>query len=138
MNTQELITNLKTAFETQFPESYIDVCTTKLIGLHIWIEFALGKDKSEWNHGIIRNDAFHGRFIIEINDDGTLPEKLETELSIGGNITTKRFDRIKTGYRKIKGNPTQVSTKFEKYFKKAKGILVENRNELEPMIQGKF
>ncbi len=55
-NAVDFASKIEDEIKKIFPKSYVQVDFSNRLGTSIIISFALGKDKSEWAHGIIQND----------------------------------------------------------------------------------
>jgi len=143
---KEYINKLEKEIQKIFPKSLASVRLHKGLMPSIVIVFGIGKDKSEWQNGILRNDPVVHKlsiFFEDISENGSLtetdllPQVLSFDVSIGGRITIKATDgfsaysSMKTGIRKKKGNPDQIFKHIVNYFKKLKTIWVNNLDKLD-------
>lgn len=137
LSIEEFAKQIEDKIKKIFPKSLVQVSVQKSLGSpSILIQFALGKDRSEWANGIMMNDPLHHQ--IWIHDyEKSLPDKLKTDLSVGGNIILKENDEsgfrsksIKIGFRSAKGTPEKILRSIENYFKKAKSVIKEYKDRV--------
>jgi hypothetical protein len=141
MTVDEFIKKLESVAKKHFPKSYINIRATKNLGSSIDFTFALGKDKSQWNMGIIHNDPLHHLFHIGWNSfaEGVfIKDKIEADKNIGGSLTIKpeagshmAFGRVKIGWRKKTAPPDKLIQHFDNYFKKMKQVLKDNIDKMD-------
>lgn len=140
MSVSEFIKNLESAVKKIFPKSFIQIYSGKNLGSSITFKFALGKDKSEWNNGIIHNDPLFHTWMIgweSFQDDGFTKDKIPAELSVGGSLAIKPEEgsymaqgRAKIGWRKKTAPPDKIIQHFISYFKKMKKVLNDNKDNI--------
>jgi hypothetical protein len=131
----------KTAIEKtirkHFPNSYISITGSSLgPNESIGVDFAIGKDKSEWSNGIIQNDPAWMTFWIHDAFDRKTGELIGTGLTLesstaGGYRDWKRGIKEKCGWRDIK-KPSPLSAivkALDKYFGKLKEV-ADKANEI--------
>lgn len=127
MNFQDFQSEISNIIKSHFPNSYLHISGSSLGGRtngSMFIHFAIGKDKSEWNHGIIHNDRghtqiwIHGGFDVET---GEVVGKLELQGSIIGYYMKNPPIRTdKCGWRNLKANVTdaKILKAIDSYFNK--------------------
>ncbi len=122
-SAKEFASELEAKIKEIFPSSHVIIRFKRDIGNPAIIgQFAVGKDNSEWDNGIIHNDpAFHQFWIWDVNSDS-----MRTELSIGGKVRIPGKDPIRVGWISKKGNKEAVEKSIINYFKKLKKIVEEN------------
>lgn len=140
MTVDEFIKKLEDGVKKIFPRSFIQIYSGKNLGSSITFKFALGKDKSEWNNGIIHNDPLFHVWMIgweSFQDNGFTKDKIPAELSIGGSLAVRPQEgsymaqgRAKIGWRKKTAPPDKIIQHFIAYFKKMKKVLVDNKDNL--------
>lgn len=126
-----------------FPNSHVDVGLVQSLGDYsIDVEFALGKDSSEWDFAIMRNDPLLTQVTIEgdgdmgiLNKDGTLATNFKTDLISGGKILSRenegfRSKSIKVGFRSTKGNLKKMIDSLNSYFVKLKKVAKDNKDQI--------
>ena len=140
-DVEKYIQKLESAVQQIFPKSFVQGFLTTGLGTSITLRFALG-NKSEWINGIIHNDPMYAMLDIsapaytKFQTDGSLPDKLEVEISRGFLSVTaepgsfKAFDRVKLGWRNKAGDPDTIMKHIVSYFKKAKEIVKENKDRI--------
>lgn len=131
---------IQNTIRKNFSKSFVRVSFDKRLGKSIQISFLLGKDKTEWANQIPENDPMKHMFFIWLNkmgDDDILPEKIGIELSQGGYLLVRpkegshlAYDRVKIGFRKKTGTPEQILKHVDTYFKKAKQVLLKNKDRM--------
>jgi len=138
-NAVEFAETIQNTIRKNFSKSFVNVNLSNRLGKSIQISFLLGKDKSEWASGIAENDPMkHMLFIFlgKMGEDNILPDKIKIELSQGGSLAVKSenphlaFDRVKIGFRKKTGTPEQILKHIDNYFKKAKQVLLKNKDRM--------
>jgi hypothetical protein len=140
MTVDEFIKKLEDTVKRIFPKSFIQIYSGKNLGSSITFKFALGKDKSEWNSGIIHNDPLFHVWMIgweSFQDNGFTKDKIPAELSIGGSLAVRPEEgsymaqgRAKIGWRKKTATPDKMIQHFDGYFKKMKKVLKDNKDNL--------
>lgn len=140
MTVDEFIKGLESVIKKSFPKSFVKVQASGNLGTSIFVTFALGKDKSEWQNGIIHNDPLHHQWMIGFNsftENAFIKDKIEAELSVGGSLTIQpeegshlALGRAKIGWRKKTAPPEKLIPYFGNYFKKVKKVLVDNKENL--------
>jgi len=140
MTVDEFISKLTAEIKKQFPKSFVAARASTNLGSSIHLQFALGKDKSEWSNGIIQNDALFHSWMIGWNsftEGHFIKDKIEAELSVGGGLKVNpdegsymAFGRVKIGWRKKTASPDKLITYFGNYFKKVKKVLKDNVDRL--------
>ena len=140
MTVDDFIKGLESAIKKSFPKSYINAKASTNLGASIHLTFALGKDKSEWQNGIIENDPLFHRFMIGWNsftEGHFIKDKIEAELSVGGTLKVNpeegsrmALGRVKIGWRKKTAPPDKIVQYFGNYFKKAQKVLKDNKDNL--------
>jgi hypothetical protein len=112
---------VETAIQKSFPNSFIKVETKGPLGsTDVWVRFALGKDKSEWENGIIQNDPLHMIFRIEGWDDdksGQNGAHLDPK-SLKARLIQGWFDGVKFPSNKMSAET--LAKKLELYFAELK------------------
>jgi hypothetical protein len=136
----EFVKSLETEIKKIFPKSYIEVRASTNLGASISLRFALGKDKSEWQNGIIQNDPLFHAFMIGWNsftEGHFIKDKIEAELSVGGGLKVDpaagshmAYDRVKIGWRKKTAPPDKMVKAIGDYFKKVKQVLMSNKDRI--------
>lgn len=141
ITVESFLKEMETAIKKSFPNSYININASTNLGSSIHLTFALGKDRSEWENGIIENDVLFHRFMIGYNSftEGTfIKDKIEAEAIVGGSLTVEppnsmyALGRVKTGWRKKTATPEKMVKAFENYFKKVKQVLKDNVKNMRP------
>jgi hypothetical protein len=134
----DLVAAIETSFKKYFKDSYINVKFTTNLGASIYVAFALGKDKSEWNNSIFENDPFAIKMhVFGLKKDGTFGPKLEVEG--GGGISIKdptgRFhsQTVKV-FRKFSGDYAKIVKGFDNYFKKMHTATKENLEGVQGLV----
>jgi hypothetical protein len=147
-DTEKWVADLDAELKRILPKSFIQARFVKRIGESIQIDMTLGKDKSEWAHGIEHNDPIRQTIFLwsgtrEWPESG-MPELLKAENS-GGTLMVEpegksmyAFDRIKLGWRNKTGNPEVIYKHIVDYVKKVKAIIKENDHRLPEMVSGKY
>lgn len=140
MTVDEFVKKLEATVKKIFPKSFIQVYASTNLGSSITFKFALGKDKSEWNNGIIQNDPLFHVWMIGWNsftDGHFIKDKIEAELSVGGSLAVRPEEgsymaqgRAKIGWRKKTAPPDKIIQHFDGYFKKMKKVLKDNKDNL--------
>lgn len=140
MTVDEFIKGLESTVKKLFPRSYIDLRASTNLGASITFRFALGKDKSEWQNGIIQNDPLFHVWMIGYNsftEGHFIKDKIEAELSVGGSLKVNPEERsymalgsVKIGWRKKTAPPDKLIQYYGNYFKKVKKVLKDNKNNM--------
>lgn len=140
MSVSDFVSKLESTIKKIFPKSFIRVAASKNLGSSIDVTFTLGKDKSQWENGIIHNDPLHHKWMVGWNsfvEDSFVKDKIEAEISLGGSLTVEpeegshmAFGRVKIGWRKKTSPPDKIIKHFENYFKKMKKVLMDNKDKL--------
>lgn len=140
MTVSEFVSGLESAVKKIFPRSFVQIYSGKNLGSSITFRFALGKDKSEWQNGIIQNDPLFHLWMIgweSFVDDAFTKDKIPAELSVGGSLTITPEEgsymaqgRAKIGWRKKTLPPDKLIKGFSDYFKKVKKVLKDNQDKL--------
>lgn len=140
IDADDFVTKIQKTISKIFSKSFVKVNLSKRLGKTIQISFLLGKDKSEWINGIPENDPMKHMLFIwldRMGDDNILPDKIGIELSQGGDLTVRpkegshlAYDRVKIGWRKKTGTPEQILKHIDNYFKKAKQVLLKNKDRM--------
>jgi len=139
-SVDEFVKELESTIKKIFPKSYIQVQASTNLGSSIHLQFALGKNKSEWENGIIHNDPLHHKWMIGWNSSTEghfIKDKIEAELLIGNSLSIKPEEgsymaqgRVKIGWRKKTAPPDKLIKYFGDYFKKVKKVLMDNKDKL--------
>ena len=131
MQTQEFLNAIKSAYLSEFPESFISV--EKKSGLYhsIYVIGHLGK-KEDWLSGIRQNDLMHCMIQIDLttgefpkdhnNTDSMMPENLRMAFEhsyyrIKTESPYKYCEHKKAGGRLTKGDSVKILATVKKYFK---------------------
>jgi hypothetical protein len=142
VSAEDFVTQIEDVIKKIFPKSFVQVrYSTSLGHKSIFIQFALGKDKSEWANGIIQNDPLHHQiWIYGIKDDGTLMDKVKMEAHSGGRLILKENDEsgfrskvVKIGFRSMTGTPEKILKGIGNYFTKAKKVFKEYQDRLRDL-----
>lgn len=135
---EKLASEIKQGITKIFPDSYVNVGFSANISPCVKIQFALGKDKSEWANGIFQNDpAKSAIFIHGFNRDGSV-KNLNMDGSYAGSFHVKSknphyaFDVVKVPCRFPKSTvtPEQALKLTVGWFEKLKKSLQANRDNL--------
>lgn len=128
-NIDLMANDIKNIILKYFKRSYAHVKATHNLGDSIIITFALGKDGSEWANNIIHNDPAHTLiFVRGFNKDGSLLDKQQTEMSMGG--LRLAGERIRIPYNKKTGTKDQVLKHIDQYFKKLRELVDEHKGHI--------
>lgn len=131
------------------PKSFIQARFVTRLGKSIQIDMTLGKDKSEYAHGIEHNDPLRQTIFIwsEPSDswsESGLPEKMKAE-NQGGILFVEpeagsqyARGRVKLGWRNKTATPDVIFKYIVDYVKKVKQIIKENNDKLPKEIQNKY
>jgi hypothetical protein len=151
IKAEEYIKQIENVIKSIFPNSFIQVQIDKRINGKdsIFIQFAIGKDSTEWDHGIIRNDVLHTQLWLHdcINLDGTMKNMFKLELSTGNTILLAENDEtgyktkiIKIGFRGVIGDPEKILKAIKNHFIKAKSVLKEYKDRVRSpeLLKGKI
>lgn len=140
LTVDEFIKETEVAIRKSFPKSYVNIRASTNLGSSITLRFALGKDKSEWTNGIIENDPLYHIMHIGWNsfaDNNFTKDKIPLDMNVGGSLKVNpeegsymAFGKIKIGFRKKTASPDKIVKAIEDYFKKAKKVLMDNKNNL--------
>jgi hypothetical protein len=131
--------DLGKAISSIFPKSLVQVQAGKSLGdPHVYILFAVGKDKSNWVNGILQNDiSLTKAFIYGITPEGMMADRIEFDPFQGGGILVKpdpgsymAFGNVKVGLRKKTGSPEQVFKHIVNYFTKLRTALKANYDQI--------
>lgn len=137
--TQQICDTLTNEIKKIFPDCGISCKYTKFMGDgSIDLGFTFGKDNSEYQNGIIRNDDFFNHIDIRL----VAGNKWNVESSSASSFSRKpnkelpnekwlAFGRVKTGWRNFSTYDEKVVIKrIVEFYKKVKGLLVENKHQL--------
>jgi len=119
----ELADALEKAIRKHFPKSFLSVRTKgPLGGSDPILQFALGKGKADWPHGIINNDPIHMRiFFNGFNREGMLLKgKVQSDMSEGDAFRINGQPRAKFNWRNSTAAPETIVKKVDQYFGKIK------------------
>ena len=140
MTVDEFMSALESAIKKVFPKSFVHTRASTNLGSSIALQFALGKDKSQWTNGIIQNDPLFHSWMIGWNsftEGKFVKDKIEAELSVGGTLKVEpdpgsfmAFGSVKIGWRKKTAPPDKLIPYFTNYFKKVKKVLMDNLDRL--------
>lgn len=144
-NANELAEKIQEEIQKIFPKSFVSAKFTSNIYPNITVIFTLGKDKSEWNNGIQRNDPAYHAFMIGgksrygISNEGEIKESLVCEEIQGSTwgfyIKSKEgsynaMDRFKLPFRKVTSTPDKIIEVLKKYFLLLKTELKKNKDNM--------
>lgn len=140
MSVDDFTKNLESAIKKVFPKSHVAARASTNLGSSIHLQFALGKDKSEWQNGIIQNDPLFHSWMIGWNafaDGKFTKDKIVAELSTGGTLKTNpepgthyALGSKKIGWRKKTATPEKMIKGMQDYFKKVKKVAKENKDNM--------
>lgn len=126
-----LASEIESTIKKYFPKSYVETEWDTNLAPSVGIRFALGKDKSEWTHGIMRNDpAFILINIFGFEKDGTIQKPLE--FKPGKSAIMLDTGLMKTGISKKVGNPDQILKHIDGKFKNLKKLIQDNLDNFRP------
>jgi len=97
-----------------------------MIGNVVSISFALGKDKSEWPHGIFENDPAKIKMLIQTENDGS---------TVTLNIVSKAYEIKDIKINSKTGTPEQV-TKY--VIEKLKKVIPEINSKKEQLLKNSY
>jgi hypothetical protein len=152
IKAEEYIKQIENTINSIFPNSFIQVQIDKRFGGRekgsIFIQFAIGKNSTEWE-GVIQNDVLHTQLWIHdcMDVNNILRDKIKLEMSIGNKIILKENDEtghynksIKIGFRGATGTPEQILKVIKNYFIKAKSVLKEYKDRVRypELLKGKI
>lgn len=126
-NNQFIVDSIQKSFDKQFPNAWSIIRVQKLIGEVITVTFGL-VDKSELTSGILENDPVFHSFIIHIEGD----DKYEAAVNSSGiSINPPEgsyyaMERVKTKFRKTKGDSKRIVKTFDTFFKRLKVLVKAN------------
>ncbi len=142
MTVDDFIKKLEGTIKKSFPTSHVVARASKNLGSSIFLQFALGKNKSEWQNGIIQNDPLFSTWMIGWNaftDGYFIKDKIEAELSSGGSLTVNAeegshmaYGSKKIGWRKKTAPHDKIIAYFGDYFKKVKKVAKDNKHNIPP------
>jgi len=133
-DAQELAKAIEESGKKYFPDSFVQFKFSNNILPSIVGRFTLRK---EYPNNIIQNDpAFHVFHIYGFDNEGNIKGELSTESNVGSLMipsTNKMYayDRVKTGFRKKKGNKEAIIKHYESFWKKLKTIIDENEKNIK-------
>lgn len=124
MNFGEFKDRIEQIYKDKFNKSYCKCKIYSCLGKSITIDCHLAENKSEFPHGIDKNDMMQVCFAISLPDgwsiDDDLPENLMME-AWSSSITVKPTldylycEHKKVSYRKTSGDPEKMIATFGKY-----------------------
>jgi hypothetical protein len=137
----EMASDIQDTIQKIFSKSFVSARFQSNIAPGITLFFALGKDKSEFENGIVHNDPMHHVIHIgtgEFGENGEIPNKIKMDAGIGGKLyvlgkETMSGDRIKLGWRMKNGTPEQIVKTLKDYFTKARKIYDENKERIRSL-----
>jgi hypothetical protein len=118
---KEFLNDIEGSFKKQFPNSYIETWHSKRFSETYNIHFSLGKDKTEYSHGIFENDPMAHKLLVFFQDNENKPLSLES----GGGLSDKNYKTL-TRIRKKQGTEEQILKHLDKYFIELKRLVIEN------------
>jgi hypothetical protein len=142
IRAEDYIKKIENIIKAIFPNSFIKISINKWERSgSIFIHFALGKDKNEWNQGIIDNDPLHTKLRLYGSIDSNtnnMKDKIKLEMVLGDSIILKEKDetgyrskKVKIGFRTSIGTPEKILKSIQNYFIKAKNILKEYKDKIK-------
>ena len=123
MDVQGYLDAIKVEFLNNFPDGYFNPSINTLGGKDVCIYLARTK-KSGWPNGIINNDILYHQIWLSnlfAYEDG-LNDKIVAELSLGGSILDKNWNRVKIGWAKKTGDTQKIYSHLSKYFQKMREV----------------
>jgi len=115
---QDMADKVREVITSIFPNSYVGVQASGPLGSKdVYVHFALGKNKDEWEHGIIHNDPLHTIFRIEGWDDDYQENHIEDAKSVKAKLLTG-VRGVKFPSNKM--SPESLIKKLGEYFNKVK------------------
>lgn len=141
ISEKDYVNKIEETIKKYFPDSYIVVTDKGMLGGDsILIKFAFGKDKSEWENGIIHNDNgwMHIWLHESFTKDGKMKPMIDVESDTAGRINTIDRESIKTGWRNKKGTPDQILSHIDKFFAKLKQTVIANKDKMDDIVKSKI
>lgn len=141
-NAVELAQEIKNEILKIFPKSYVNSTFSDNIISTITVRFALGKDKSEWEHGYWDNDPaqmilhIYGQNESNISKDGIINGLIYVETKYGSFLVKPdtgshyAYSRVKVPFRKTTGNGEKIVQYLKKYFLTFKKVLQDNKDRM--------
>lgn len=125
MNADQIQNNIKESFLSVFPHSYV-ACNKHSLGSGFACHFALGKDKTEWAHGIIDNDPL--RMTLHYWPDSDIIE-IKASFIVKPENTYMYCSSVKLRKKTIKADNATVLN-FLKYFSELRFTIIQNQANL--------
>lgn len=130
----KFIEKIKIYFYSAFPDSYISISKPAISKDGLNVSIALGKDKSEFQNGIIQNDPIHTHFFIHENEG---EYSLEAKISISSlkpdnsymAMSSQKIRTRKLKFTNEQKNLAKAAKKLDEYFYKIKDALTENADK---------
>jgi hypothetical protein len=127
----KLVSTFQRSFEKVINKHFIDVATSvrpgALGGDSVFLNFVLGKDKTEWTNGISNNDPVHfSAYVTQTDKDKYVVEFVRA--SIGGLKPTEKFyaqSSIKIRTRKTTGSAEKVMVAVDRAVAKIAETVLE-------------
>jgi hypothetical protein len=117
MYNYEMVNQLSDVIFKVFPNSFLSISTSGPLGSKdVYVHFALGKTKEQWEHGIIHNDPLYTVFRVEGWDTGYDGFVEDPKTVKGTFLTGVRGVKFPTN----KMSPETFVKKIGEYFKKIK------------------
>lgn len=125
MNAEQIQSNIKEAFLTVFPRSYVSV-NKHALGSGFCAHFALGKDKIEWAHGIIDNDPL--RMTLHYWPESDTIE-IKASFTVKPENAYLYCSSVKLRKKTIKADKATLLN-FIKYFSEVRFTIIQNQDNL--------
>jgi len=134
-DAEKLSAGIEKSFKKYFKDSSIYVGLQGGLGYYVYVQFALGKNKSEWGHNIFENDPMATKVLIhDFEKDGRFAGKKYTaDNATGGSLMVKpppnsylAFGRVKVWRKFSSPDLDKFIVQWDKYFKKLRTAVKDN------------
>jgi len=132
MRKEDFCHSVETEFKKHYPESFITCGFYKGIGVaeNLHVNFGLFS-KEDWPNTIFENDPMSHKYLGHGGTDTFELVPLSFNLAVNPSKDSYyAMERVKTGARKKTGDLVALDKYFKNYFKKLKGIVKENKDNI--------
>ena len=134
-DSEMLCKGIRKVFKSVFPDSYMRCSFSANISPSVFVAYALGKEKSEFENGIFENDPIATKItILGFDKEGNINvPQFVAKGSTGGGVYLKSRTTVKV-WRNFKASTVESAiSRFENHFKKLAATLEANEENLQKL-----
>lgn len=141
LTMDEFLEGMESSFKKQFPNGYFSISVHQGIGDYlVSVYIGLIDNIKDVSNQIRENDPMRHSFLITADRETSKEREMDgmlTAENLNGDIRTNppegsylAMGKVKTKFRRTKGDKAKLLSTFDKFFKKLKSLVKENEENI--------